>query len=133
MGSRSGWLPWLWAVTGGEMRAEQGPDLQAQWQRLSTEVDGCVLAGRQLRVLLAPPLPAEAVAAGTGCVSWYCLGPAARGYRAQACCRRNWRGCWQVSWQLQALDSGQLQHALGADAQASARVFGRLRGQRLYA
>jgi hypothetical protein len=132
MGSRSGWLPWLWAVTGGETRAVQAPDLHAQLQRLSTEVEGRVLTGRQLRVLLAPPLPAEAVAAGAGSVSWYCLGPAARGYHARACCRRSWRG-WQVSWQLQALDAVQLQHALGVDAQASARVFGRLHGQRLYA
>lgn len=132
MGSRSGWLPWLWAVTGGQTPAVQAPALHEQLQRLRVTVAGRALSGRRLRVLLAPALASEAVAAGTGCVVWYCLGPGAQGYRALASCRRSWRG-WQVHWQLQALDQAQLQQALVDDAQASARVFGRLCGGRLYA
>ena len=132
MDLKQGWLPGLRLLSGVDAGAGVCPSLQQSLQRQRLAIAGGVLDGCRLRVVLAPALTAEALAAGHASVAWYCLGPGGQGYRARADCRRNWRG-WQVSWQLQALASEQLRQALAHDPQASAQVFGRLRGQRLYA
>jgi len=132
MGWGSGWLPVLWSLASGQSGAVQAPALGEGLRRQRLLLAGRPLEGGQLQPLLAPALAEEALARGGGTVVWYCLGPGAQGYRATAHCRRTWRG-WQVGWQLQAVDGPQLQQALAADRPACERVFGRLRGQRLYA
>ena len=132
MDLKPGWLPGLWLMSGADAGAGVPPGLQQSLHRQRLAIAGGVLDGYRLRVVLAPALGTEALAAGRASVAWYCLGPQGQGYRALAHCRRNWGG-WQVDWQLQALAPEQLQQALAHDPQATARVFGRLRGQRLYA
>lgn len=132
MDLKLGWLPGLWLVSGRDRGAGNAPQLQQSLCRQRLAIAGGLLDGHRLRVVLAPMPSAEALAAGRASVAWYCLGPGGQGYRALADCRRNWRG-WQVDWQLQPLAPAQLQRALAQDPQATARVFGRLRGQRLYA
>lgn len=132
MDLKPGWLPGLWLASGREGGAGVAPGLLQSLRRQRLVIAGGLLDGHRLRVVLAPMPSAEALAAGHASVGWYCLGPGGQGYRALADCRRSWRG-WQVDWQLQALEPAQLQQALAQDPQATARVFGRLRGQRLYA
>jgi hypothetical protein len=99
-------------------QASQASVLAASLQRLQ-------LQGTPVRVLTG-------VTAGQLPAAWYCQGPGPCWYRADAQWRWTWRG-WQLCWQLQALDQQQLWQALQADPQTCHRVFGKLRGRRLYA
>lgn len=131
MGLRLDFLPWFGSGAAGQGQAVSALALEASFERLQVELAGRIVHGHQLRVIAAAR-PASTPMAADAPLVWYCQGPGPYWYRAIARCQRRWLR-WQVNWQLQTVNAEQLRSALRHDPQASQRILGKLKGQRLYA